>query len=256
MDGTLHDVSIGAGSMAALLAAGAVAGFFNVTAGGGSMLTLPVLVLAGLPPTVANGTNRLALIVQNLVAVPTFRRGGVRGLRTAVPLALCGLPGALVGAYLGATMSDVLFRKLLGVTILVMTAVIVLRPPSARGDEIPDGSTRLATKIAFFGLGFYAGFIQAGIGFLIVIALSAFERFPLVKIHALKIAFVLVMQVGALVVFAAHGKVALVPGAILAAGLAIGGYAGALVTLRGDERLLRAILVAASLALAIRMFFP
>jgi len=239
-------------ALAAVLATGLVAGFFNVTAGGGSLLTLPLLVLIGLPGPVANGTNRLALIVQNLVAVPTFRRGGVVGFRRPLPSILAAIPGALLGAWAGATISDPAFRRLLGGLMIVMTAVVLVRPPRSDPAHATAGRP-LATRLAFVAIGFYAGFIQAGVGFLIVFALVGLDRLPLVRAHAMKVATVLVLQCAALPVFALHGKVNWLWGVLLAVGLALGGFAGAKLTLRSGERTLRWILALAALALSVRL---
>lgn len=244
--------TLGAAAVVSVLATGFVAGFFNVTAGGGSLLTLPLLVLLGLPGPVANGTNRLALVVQNLVAVPTFRRGGVRGMRRHARLVLAAVPGALLGAWAGATISDPLFRRVLGLLMIAMTAVVLARPGGADGRD-PATRPRLATWLSFAGIGLYAGFIQAGVGFLIVFALAGIERMPLVRAHAFKVATVLALQVLALPVFAWHGKVSWGLGALLAVGLAAGGFVGARLTLRSGERVLRYLLAAAALALSLRL---
>ncbi len=240
---------------AAVIGTGLVAGFFNVTAGGGSLLTLPLLILYGLPAPVANGTNRVALVAQNLVAVPTFRRGGVRGLRATWLLIAVALPGAILGALAGATVSDALFKKVLGVLILALAVVVVTRPPEHEPDAEPVKRYRPVTYLAFVLLGLYAGFVQAGIGFLIVFALAGLERFPLLRAHAFKVTVVLALQSVALVVFVLLGKVMWGVGLLLAVGLAAGGYVGARIALESGERVLRVLLVAASAALALKLLF-
>jgi hypothetical protein len=245
--------AFGGWGAAAVVAVGTVAGFLNVTAGGGSLLTVPLLVVLGLPSPVANGTNRVALVVQNIVAVRTFRKGGVQGLRRSVPLVLLALPGAVLGAWAGVTISDQLFRQVLGVTMIAVTVVIFLRPPSPGDQEASSGRFRAATLVAFALLGFYAGFIQAGIGFFIVFTLAGLERLPLVRCHALKVAVVGVLQVVAVTVFALGGKVEWGVGLLLSLGLALGGFIGAHTALRSGERVLRWILAVAAVGLAIRM---
>ncbi len=237
----------------AMLGIGAVAGFMNVTAGGGSLLTVPLMVLLGLPSPVANGTNRVALIVQNVVAVSTFRQGGVRGMRAIVPLVLLAVPGALIGAWVGVVVSDEVFRRVLGFVMIGMLFVIFRKPPASEEERPAERRYRPVTYGAFALLGFYAGFIQAGIGFLIVFALAGLERFPLVRSHAFKVTVVLCLQSLALPVFALGGKVHWLAGIVLAVGLSIGGFVGAHVTLRSSERFLRILLAVASVALALRL---
>lgn len=237
----------------AILAVGVVAGFFNVTAGGGSLLTLPLLVLLGLPSPVANGTNRVAIVIQNLVAVPTFRHGGVRGLRRALPLVLLALPGTVLGAWAGVVVSDALFRRVIAVTMVVLAGVVLLSRRPVGGQATGERPFRPWTLAAFALLGFYAGFIQAGIGFFIVFALAGLERFPLVRAHAFKVTVVLALQCVALPVFALGGMVRWIPGLVLAVGLSLGGFLGARMALRSSERFLRVLLGFAAVALAIKL---
>lgn len=242
------------GTVAATLLIGTVAGFMNVTAGGGSLLTVPLLVLLGLPSPVANGTNRVALIVQNVVAVSTFRRGGVRGFRRVAPLIGLAIPGAVLGAWFGVVVSDEVFRRVLGVVLIGVTAVIFIRPPAHENPVDGDAPLRPLTYVAFALLGLYAGFIQAGIGFLLVFALAGLERMPLVQAHAFKVTTVLVLQAIALPVFALGGKVEWIPGLVLACGLSLGGFIGARTALGSSERFLKILLAVCAVGLAIRMF--
>ena len=243
----------GIAGVLAILAVGVVAGFFNVVAGGGSLLTLPLLVLLGLPSPVANGTNRVAIVIQNLVAVPTFHRGGIRGLRRALPLVLLALPGTILGAWAGVVVPDALFRRVIAVTMIVLAGVVLVVRRPAGGEETGERPFRPATLAAFALLGFYAGFIQAGIGFFIAFALAGLERFPLVRAHAFKVTIVLALQCVALPVFAAGGMVRWVPGLVLAAGLSLGGWIGARTALRSSERFLRVVLGVAAVALALKL---
>ncbi|MFT6051998.1 MAG: putative membrane protein YfcA, partial [Halioglobus sp.] len=86
---------------AVLVAVGAVAGFLNVLAGGGSLLTVPVMIFMGIPGPVANGTNRIAILAQNLSAITAFFNKGFSDFKLSLSLAACALPGAILGALLG-----------------------------------------------------------------------------------------------------------------------------------------------------------
>ena len=109
---------------ALILAVGVAAGFINTISGGGSLLTLPVLILLGLPSPVANGTNRIALLVQNIVAVDGFRRRGHFYPRLGVIFGLPALVGAIIGALIAVRLPDRLFQQLLGVIMLVVLILI------------------------------------------------------------------------------------------------------------------------------------
>jgi hypothetical protein len=239
-----------------IVGTGIVAGFFNVTAGGGSTLTLPLLmILVGLDGAVANGTNRVAIIVQNLIALPTFRKGGVRGIRNGWPLFLAALPGAVLGAWWGATISHELFRTVLGGLMIVLAGVIVFMPRRGGGEAsaLERPRYRAVTLGALVLIGFYAGFVQAGVGFFIIFALAGLERWPLVRVHAFKVAIVLMAQLVALPVFLWEGKVVWSAGLLLAVGLSLGGFIGARTALKSSERFLRVLLAVGAVLLALKL---
>jgi len=90
---------------------GIIAGFTNVMAGGGSTLTLPALILLGMDSALANGTNRIAIVVQNAFALWSFRQQDVHQFRRSLELALFTLPGAILGALLAVKISDIWFQQ-------------------------------------------------------------------------------------------------------------------------------------------------
>ena len=106
--------------MLALGATATVAGVVNTLAGGGSLLTVPLLVLLGLPGGIANGTNRVGVLVQSSVAAWRFRALGVGGLREAAPVLLPVAAGSLIGAWGIAQISDALFERAFGVVMLLL----------------------------------------------------------------------------------------------------------------------------------------
>jgi len=211
----------------ALVLAGTVAGFLNVLAGGGSLLTLPLLIFLGLPATVANGTNRVAIFCQNIFAITGFRRQGVFPARLAL---LCTGP-ALVGSYIGANLAveidDQLFRRLLAlimIGILVFTAIDpIKRLRIEEGRVTPMRAAVLL--VTFFVIGIYGGFVQAGVGFLIITGLLV-HGLDLVRINAIKVIVIFAFTFVALAVFMVHGQVDYGLGLALAAGNSAGGWIG------------------------------
>jgi hypothetical protein len=210
---------------AGLLAAiGLLAGFLNVLAGGGSLLTLPALIFLGLPAATANGTNRIAILSQNIFATTSFRRHGVLPLKLAL---LCTVP-ALLGSYLGAnlaiTIDDQLFQRLLAVIMLGVLLFNTLDPMQRwRRTELHLSRRRIAALLlCFFVIGVYGGFVQAGVGFLIISALLA-QGLDLVRINAVKVFVIGIFTLVALAVFIQHSQVNYGLGLALAAGNSIGG---------------------------------
>nr|WP_319493426.1 sulfite exporter TauE/SafE family protein [uncultured Desulfobacter sp.] len=213
--------------MPLLFIVGIVAGILNVLAGGGSLLTLPLLIFMGLGSTVANGTNRIAIFCQDLFAVLGFKKRGVLPLG----LALLCTPPALIGSWFGASlavsMNDAVFNRVLAgimIGVLIFTAVDPMK--RIRQQDIAFSTVRkIVLAVSFFFVGIYGGFVQAGVGFIIIAVLLA-HGMDLVRINAVKVFVIFVYTGVALGVFIYHGEVNFLLGLSLAAGNAIGGALG------------------------------
>ena len=242
--------AVTAGELALLAAAGLAAGVVNSLAGGGSLLTVSLLVVLGLPGTLANGTNRVGVLVQNAVAAWRFRAEGVPGGAHALPLLLPVLAGSAVGALAIARVADDTFERLFGVLMLVLL-VPVLR--SSRPERAPARRLPPALRLPlYFGIGLYGGAFQAGVGIPLLFALS-YDGHDLVRANAIKVVVIFAVTAVAIPVFVLAGQVAWLPAAALAAGFFAGGELGARLAVRGGERVIRPVLAVAVLALAARM---
>lgn len=233
-----------------LVAGGVAAGVVNTLAGAGSLITVPLLVLVGLPGGVANGTNRIGVLLHNLTAAWRFRAEGVPGIRHSGPMLLPVCLGSFTGAYAIAWVPDALFEKVFGVLM------VLLLPPllhSAAGPTRKPKQWSTPVTFAFFFLvGLYGGAFQAGVGIAILYGLS-FAGYDLLRGNSIKVVINAALTVVAATVFVLNGHVAWGPGLILAAGFIIGGIVGVRVAVYGGERVIRPVLVAAVLALAGRM---
>ena len=238
-----------------LFAVGLVAGVLNVIAGGGSMLTLPVMIFLGLPPTVANGTNRVAILIQNVGAATSFKRRGLipRGwLVLAVPPALFG---AVAGTLAALRVGDVAFQRFLALAMVGATAWMIWNrdTPDATEDAAPPtGARRIAFMAAFFLVGVYGGFIQAGVGFLILAATTA-GGLDLIRGNAVKVTLVLAFTPLALAFFAWNGKVDWAMGFALAAGNLVGALVGVRVQVLKGHRWVRGFVTVMIVAFAVRL---
>ncbi len=242
-------MTMAAWQLAALAAVGTAAGFINVLAGGGSLLTMPAMIFLGMPPATANGTNRVALLVQNVTVVGEFRRRGFSDFRTSLLLAACTVPGAIAGAVAAVHIDPVLFKRLLAL-VMVAVLVAVLGPRPRRGAGRPR---ILATALAMVGVGFYGGFMQAGVGFLIIATLHRLMGLDLVRVNMHKVFVIMVYTVPSLVVFAASGNVQWLAGLVLGLGNAAGGWVGIHLQVTRGEGVVRTVLVAAVLAMAVKL---
>ncbi len=233
-----------------VVGAGLVAGVVNAMAGGGSLLTVGMLtVFADLPGLIANGTNRVGVLVQNAASVAGYRKEGVSGLRRAVPVLIPAILGSLVGSVLVSSLTDEAFERTFGI-LMVPLLILSLKPPKATGTEIAWSPA--LTAAVFFGIGLYGGAFQAGVGLIIVVALSR-SGLDLVNANAVKVVVIMALTAMAVPVFIARGQVDWGFALLLSIGFALGGWVGARAAVRGGERLIRPVLVVAVVALAGRM---
>lgn len=225
-----------------LLLAGLVAGILNTLAGGGSLLTLPLMLWIGLPAPVANASNRISLIVQNVSGTVNFHRSGRLHWPTALLLGACAVPMALLGAWVAIDIDERWFRRIL-VGILAVSIVIVARGRSGAG-ELHQPRERLKLALWFVAAGFYAGFIQAGLGFALLALLHGLGQLDLVRSNAIKVTMVLMCQLAALAVFSVAGSVDWTAGLTLAIGSASGAAIAVRLQVRkGSEWVRRIVLV-------------
>ena len=203
-----------------LILAGFVAGFMNTIAGGGSLLTLPLLIFLGLPAAVANGTNRVAIFMSTLSATAGFKSKGVSNFPFNIYLGFSGLIGALIGARIAIDIKGELFNKILAIIMILVVLLIVFKPKISYSElmERLTGKHLFVSMIAFFFIGIYGGFINAGIGFVIMLFLHYYNRLDLVKVNATKVVIVLIYTSGALITFALADKVNWTYGIFLATG--------------------------------------
>ena len=241
----------------ALALVGVIAGFLNVLAGGGSLLTLPLLIFFGLPAATANGTNRVAIFCQNIFAITGFKRQGVFPIR----LALLCMPPALLGSYLGANLAinvdEMLFRRLLAL-IMVGVLLFMVFDPMQRFRRQETHMTPMRTFVlmaSFFGVGVYGGFVQAGVGFLIITALLV-HGLDLVRINAVKVLVIFAFTTVALGVFVLHGQVDYVLGFSLAGGNSVGGWIATHYAVKKGHEWIKRFVINTVLVFALRLLLP
>ncbi|NPA24502.1 MAG: TSUP family transporter [Deltaproteobacteria bacterium] len=225
-----------------LFLVGVVAGTLNVLAGGGSFLTIPLLIFMGLPPVVANGTNRVGILCQNITASLSFQRRGVVEWRYVRWAVLPALAGALLGSKLAIALGDETFKHILAGLMIVVT-LWTLWDPLKKTDHSQRPFNGPALAVGFFLVGIYGGFVQAGVGFL-VLAATTLAGLDLVKGNAVKVVSILAYTILSLTIFALEGKVDWSLGLVLAAGTMAGSQIGVhLAVLKGHDWIKRVVTV-------------
>ncbi|OEG00156.1 integrase [Vulcanibacillus modesticaldus] len=239
-----------------ILITGILAGFLNVMAGGGSLLTMPVLIFLGLPSAVANGTNRIALTVQNIVAILNFRKNGYFDWKFSLMLGIPALIGSILGANLAISLPDEVFNKILAI-IMVIVLIITLWQPHKKiqaAREYRSLKRNLMAMFVFFFVGVYGGFVQAGVGFIIIASLVIITGLPLVKINSIKVFVVLIYMLSSLTIFIVNNQIDWSLGFTLAIGNGIGGWLGSKIAMDKGDKWIRIFLVITVTLMAIKLF--
>ncbi len=231
-----------------LLGGGFLAGIINTMAGGGSLLTVPLLVFADVPGNAANGSNRVGVLAGSMSATDTFRRAGVAGWAGIGRILVPTVAGALVGSVLVSQLTDDDFERVFGLVMIPILALSLIRPDPVKLQDRPQWSWWV-TMIVFFAVGIYGGSIQAGIGLILIVALTR-AGIDIVTTNHIKVIVTFVYTVFALPVFIVNGDVHWLPATVLAAGLAAGSVVGARITVAGGERVVRPVLVVAVVAMS------
>jgi uncharacterized membrane protein YfcA len=243
--------------LALLCGAGIVAGFLNVMAGGGSLLTVPIMVFMGIPGPVANGTNRIAILAQNITAATTFFRRGYSEFKLSLSLTACALPGAVAGAMIGARLEGVWFNRTLAVIMLAVMLIMALDRGGRSSDTggKPSRKQLLWGHFLMVGVGFYGGFIQLGVGFIIMPVLHRVMGFDLVRTNMHKVFIIACYTAAALWVFAAQVEILWMVGLVLAVGNSIGGWIGTTMQIRQGEGMIKTVLYIVLVGFAIKLLF-
>ncbi len=238
-----------------LVAAGFMAGIVNSIAGGGSFLTLPALMLFGLDPKLANGTNRLAVLFSSGSAVMTFQKYGHLDKRMVMRVGVPTLLGVPVGSLLAVHLSADAFRGVFGILFLLMAGIILLDPKRLTGEQSERKSASWKLAPVFVVIGIYVGFMQAGMGILLLVAMSRLQAGDLIASNAVKNSVGFIVTLAATLVFVAYGLVVWVPGLVMAFGNVIGGVVGARLAIKKGNRVVFTFLVVVMIGTGVKMLF-
>ncbi len=234
-----------------LFAVGAIAGFINVMAGGGSSITLPTLIFIGLDSALANGTNRIAIFIQNIFAISSFRQQKVHQFKRSLQLSVLTLPGAVLGAIVAVNIGHVWFQRILGMVMIGIILSLLISPAGKKQEYIERQHWLIYP--AMLTIGFYGGFIQVGVGFIIMASLFHILRLNLVHVNMHKVFVVFIYTVPALAIFIYTGNVDWGLGLSLAAGNAFGGWWSARFAVKGGEKIIRIVLAVAILIMSLKL---
>ena len=239
----------------AVIGVGFLAGFINTLAGSGSLLTLPLLMFLGLPANVANGTNRIGILFQSIVASGSFKQKKVLDMKVGLWLGIPSVIGAIAGSLWAINLTDELMEIFIGGLLVVMFFVILYKPEAwikGQAGKV-EKKPSIMQIVIFFGIGLYGGVIQAGVGFFLLGGLVLGAGYDLIKANAIKVFITLLFTVPALIIFILNNQVNYLLGFVLALGSMIGALVGAKVAVSWGPKFVRYILLIAISASAIKL---
>jgi uncharacterized protein len=238
---------------------GIVTGIINTLAGSGSLISLPILMFIGLPPHIANGTNRIGILFQNIVSTIVFYRQGVLDVKMGIKVAIPSILGSVAGAFVVLELNERTVEIVVGVVLIIMLIPLWMKPSKwLIGTKTEDIKTYPVLQFFIFMLiGAYGGFIQAGVGIFLLSALVLNAGYDLVRANALKVFINLIFTPFALAVFVIKGQIDIPVGLSLAAGNGIGAYFASKYAVSWGSKFVRYILIAVIITAGIRLLiFP
>ena len=239
-----------------LLITGIATGFLNVMAGGGSMLSVPIMIFLGVPGTIANATNRIAILPQNVSAVWAFYRKGFSNFKLSLTLGLCTIPGTIIGAIIASKVANDQFNNLLAVIMVVVLIVMSLpQPKTIEVNQTPTRNRLIAGHALMVLIGFWGGFIHIGVGFLLMPVLNRVMQLDLVTTNAHKVMIVLCYTAVALIVFASQLELIWKYGIALGVGTWIGAWIAANLQIKKGIGPIKLVLNIVIIAFIIKLIF-
>ena len=239
-----------------LLFCGIIAGFINTVAGGGSLLTLPILIFMGLPSNIANGTNRIAIFMQNIFSISGYKSRGVSDFKYSSWLSVSALIGSIIGAKIAININQDMFNKILSIVIIIVVLTIIYNKKTFNiNSENISIEKKIISVIMFFFIGIYGGFIHAGVGFLILSILSNYNGIQLSKANSIKVFVVFVYTFFALIVFIMENKINWILGINLGIGNSIGGWIASRWSYNKSDKIIKIFIIISSAIMAIKLWY-
>ncbi len=239
-----------------LFSVGFIAGIINTLAGGGSLLTLPILIFLGLPPHVANGTNRIVILFQSITGTLGFKSKKVSSTPLDFYLGLTATLGSLLGAQIAIEMKGALFNKILAIFMFCIGLLILFQKKQTPFElsSRREDKKRILSMILFFFVGIYGGFINAGIGFVILLILTQVNNLSITQANSVKVAVVTIYTTAALLLFIYNQAVSWKLGLWMALGSTLSAWTASRWSVKKEDRIIRLFLFVVVVILATKLW--
>ena len=240
----------------ALFLAGASASFINMMAGGGSLITLGVMMLLGIDPSIANGTNRIGVLVGTGSGAWAFKSEKLSNLKESLILGGVAIPGALIGSWYSIQLSNVMFKKIIALVMIFVLITILI--PKKKNTSVGNVNKRRKILIypGMFIIGLYGGFIQVGVGFLLIALIRNVLNLDLILTNMHKVFVVFIYTIPVLLIFGVNGKINWFYAIVMSLGNALGSWISVKLAVKKGEKFVKLVLTIAILLMAIKFFLP
>ena len=229
---------------------GFASSFINIMAGGGSVLTLGIMMLFGLDAPVANGTNRIGILIAGTSGVFAYKSEKQSSFKKGLSLALCAIPGAVIGAIFAINVSNLLFQRILAIVMILIIGTLLLPKQTLNKTGHANKISRILIYPAMFCVGLYGGFIQAGVGFMIMASLRHLLNMELLKINVHKNLIVLLYTIPVLFIFGSTDNIHWNFAFFLALGNAVGAWLSVKISVNKGDKVIKIVLIVAMLIMA------
>ncbi len=210
-----------------LLLSGVTVGFINTLAGGATVISMAIFMACGLPIIQAAGTNRIAVLMQNLVSTCLFRRQSLIDLKVALKLSVPIILGSIVGAQYTMLITDGLYSLLFFSGLVFLMTMMLLKPTAGLNtgaDSIKKTSPLLWTLLFLSGI--YSGCVYVGVGYFFIAIFAVGYGYDLIRANALKGFMALILTPASLAIFIYNGEVNFAYGLVHGVGNIVGAYMG------------------------------
>ena len=231
------------------------AGFIDSIAGGGGLITVPALILAGLPPVTALGTNKLQSLFGSGSATWAYASKGHVDLKSQAGSAILSAAGSALGAYAATLVSSEWLRAFLPVLMIAIALYFLFKPNISDEDRVQRMAPVLFAAAIVPAIGFYDGIFGPGTGSFFMLGFVTLAGYGLLKATAHTKLLNFASNIGAFIIFAMSGAIDWKIGIVMGAAQFAGARTGAHFAMKNGSRIIKPLLVTVCLALAAKLLF-
>ncbi len=237
-----------------IIGAGFLAGFINALAGSGSLITVPLLMFLGLPANIANGTNRIMILLSNMVGVASYRQQKVFKIKDSFKLAIPAVAGAVIGAQIAVNINEQVMTRIIGGLMVFLLFIIIYKPSKWLKEPGQDTESKFNfwQYIVMFFVGIYGGFIQIGVGVFILSGLVMTAGYDLIKANAVKLLIIMIYTIFAIGIFIYNKQIDFLAGILLSVGSMSGTFVATKMAVGKGVKFVRFILIAVVIVAAVK----